>query len=147
MAALTMERDTPEIMNGGRLLSLPVKGGVTIYQGAIVALDADGYAVPGIKAAGLTAVGRAEETVTNPGADGAETVKALRGVFVYANSATAADKVTAKHLLQPCYIEDDQTVTAAAAGASVAGLVLRADENGVAVQLGTPVPATAAATT
>lgn len=147
MAALTMERDTPEIMNGGRLLSLPVKGGVTIYQGAIVALDADGYAVPGIKAAGLTAVGRAEETVTNPGADGAETVKALRGVFVYANSATAADKVTAKHLLQPCYIEDDQTVTTAAAGASVAGLVLRADENGVAVQLGTPVPATAAATT
>ena len=147
MAALTMERDTPEIMNGGRLLALPVKGGVTIYQGAIVALDADGYAVPGIKAAGLTAVGRAEETVTNPGADGAETVKALRGVFVYANSATAADKVTAKHLLQPCYIEDDQTVTTAAAGASVAGLVLRADENGVAVQLGTPVPATAAATT
>lgn len=147
MAALTMERDTPEIMNGGRLLALPVKGGVTIYQGAIVALDADGYAVPGIKAAGLTAVGRAEETVSNPGADGAETVKALRGVFVYANSATAADKVTAKHLLQPCYIEDDQTVTAAAAGASVAGLVLRADENGVAVQLGTPVPATAAATT
>lgn len=147
MAALTMERDTPEIMNGGRLLSLPVKGGVTIYQGAIVALDADGYAVPGIKEAGLTAVGRAEETVTNPGADGAETVKALRGVFVYANSATAADKVTAKHLLQPCYIEDDQTVTTAAAGASVAGLVLRADENGVAVQLGTPVPATAAATT
>ncbi len=136
MAALTMERDTPEIMNGGRLLSLPVKGGVTIYQGAIVALDADGYAVPGIKAAGLTAVGRAEETVSNPGADGAETVKALRGVFVYANSATAADKVTAKHLLQPCYIEDDQTVTAAAAGASVAGLVLRADENGVAVEVG-----------
>ena len=41
MAALTMERDTPEIMNGGRLLSLPVKGGVTIYQGAIVALDAE----------------------------------------------------------------------------------------------------------
>lgn len=147
MAALTMERDTPEIMNGGRLLALPVKGGVTIYQGAIVALDADGYAVPGKKATGLTAVGRAEETVTNPGADGAETVKALRGVFVYANSATAADKVTAKHLLQPCYIEDDQTVTTAAAGASVAGLVLRADENGVAVQLGTPVPAAAAATT
>ena len=58
MAALTMERDTPEIMNGGRLLALPVKGGVTIYQGAIVALDADGYAVPGKKATGLTAVGR-----------------------------------------------------------------------------------------
>ena len=74
--------------------------------------------------------------MTNPGADGAETVKALRGVFVYANSATAADKVTAKHLLQSCYMEDDQTVTAAADGSSIAGLVIRVDENGVAVEVG-----------
>ena len=37
MAALTKERDTPEISNGGRRISLPVKGGATIYQGALVA--------------------------------------------------------------------------------------------------------------
>ena len=58
------------MMNGGRQLVLPVKGGVTIYQGALVALDADGYAIPGKKAAGLTAAGRAEETVANTGSDG-----------------------------------------------------------------------------
>lgn len=136
MAALTKERDTPEIAGGGRLLSLPVKGSTTIYQGALVVLDAGGYAICGKKAAGLTAVGRAEKTVVNSGADGAMTVNVLRGVFVYANSATAANKVAAKHLLKPCYIEDDQTVTALATGASVAGLVVRVDESGVAVELG-----------
>ena len=135
MAALTKERDTPEIANGGRRVSLPVKGGTTIYQGALVALE-DGFAVTAKKAAGLIAAGRAEETVSNPGADGAVLVNVSRGIFVYANSAAAADKVSEAHLLQPCYIEDDQTVTAAAAGSSVAGLVIRVDENGVAVEVG-----------
>lgn len=136
MAALTKERDTPEVANGGRHLSLPVKGGATIYQGALVALDEDGFAVPATAAAGLTAAGRAEETVSNPSVDGTEVIRVARGVFVYANSATAADKVTAKHLLQSCYMEDDQTVTAAADGSSIAGLVIRVDENGVAVEVG-----------
>ena len=106
MAALTKERDTPEIANGGRHMSLPVKGGATIYQGALVALE-DGFAVPAKKAAGLIAAGRAEETVSNPGADGAVLVNVSRGIFVYANSTAAANRVSAAHLLQPCYIEDD----------------------------------------
>ena len=67
MAALTAARDTSEISNGARHLILPVKGSTTIYQGALVALDASGYAVPGSKAATLTAAGRAEETVANTG--------------------------------------------------------------------------------
>ena len=46
MAALTAARDTVEISNGARRLVLPVKGSTTIYQGALVALDASGYAVP-----------------------------------------------------------------------------------------------------
>ncbi len=136
MAALTTERDTPEVANGGRYLSLPVKGGATIYQGALVALDEDGFAVPATAKAGLTAAGRAEETVSNPGEDGAEAIRVARGVFVYANSSTAANRVGAAHILKPCYIEDDQTVTAAADGSSIAGLVIRVDENGVAVEVG-----------
>lgn len=79
MAALTKERDTPEIANGGRHMSLPVKGGTTIYQGALIALE-DGFAVPAKKAAGLIAAGRAEETVSNPGADGAVSVQVSRGI-------------------------------------------------------------------
>ena len=70
MSALTKARDTSEIMQGGKFLSLPVKGDTTIYQGSIVALDANGYAIPGKKATGLIAAGRAEETVENKGEDG-----------------------------------------------------------------------------
>ena len=46
MAALTTERDTSEIANGAKRIKLPVKGKTTIFQGAIVAIGADGYAVP-----------------------------------------------------------------------------------------------------
>lgn len=143
MGALTKPRDTVEIANGGKTLSLPVKGATTIYQGSLVALDANGYAVPGKKAEGLTAVGRAEETVENKGADGELVVRVTRGVFVFANTGTAANKVTAAHVLKPCYIQDDQTVTTLATGASVAGLVIRVDDTGVAVEIGSGLTAAA----
>ena len=135
MAALTAARDTSENSNRARHLILPVKGSTTIYQGALVALDASGYAVPGSKAATLTAAGRAEETVANTGADGEVSIRVARGVFVFDN-ATDAGKLTAAHVLKPCYIADDQTVTATADGASVAGLVIRVDDSGVAVEIG-----------
>lgn len=136
MAALNKPRDTSEIANDGKTLALPVKGKTTIYQGALVALDANGYAVPGKKAEGLTAAGRAEETVENNGADGELLIRVTRGVFVFNNTATQANKITAAHVLKPCYIEDDQTVTSLATGASAAGLVIRVDDTGVAVELG-----------
>lgn len=103
MAKLTDVRDTPEIANGAKVIAVPVKGGTTIYQGALVALDASGYAIPGKKAESLTAVGRAEETVTNTGADGELVIRVARGVFVFDNTATSANKITAAHVLKPCY--------------------------------------------
>jgi exosome complex RNA-binding protein Csl4 len=133
MAALTKERDTTEIANGGKLIALPVKAATTIYQGSLVAVDANGFAIPGKKATDITAAGRAEETVKNEGADGACVVKVSRGVFVFAN--TSANKVTSAHMLKTCYIEDDQTVTALETGASVAGRVIRVDDRGVAVEI------------
>lgn len=136
MGALTNARDTTEIMNGGKQLVLPVKAKTTIYQGALVVLDADGYAIPGKKAAGLTAAGRAEETVENTGGDGELAVRVARGVFVFDNTAAAASKITRAHVLKPCYMEDDQTVTALATGTSVAGTVIRVDADGVAVETG-----------
>lgn len=136
MSALTTERSTNEIANGARSIVLPVKGSTTIYQGAIVAIDASGYAIPGKKAAGLKTAGRAEETVVNDGTDGAVTIKVTRGVFVYNNTATAANKITGANVLGPCYIEDDQTVTKLATGASIAGTVIRVDDEGVAVEMG-----------
>lgn len=136
MANLTAPRDTNEIASGATSLALPVKGSTTIYQGSIVAINSDGLAVPGKKAASLKAVGRAEETVQNTGSDGDVTIRVKRGVFVFDNSATAANKLAAADLLGPCYMEDDHTVTKAATGSSVAGLVVRVDDEGVAVEMG-----------
>lgn len=136
MAKLTNVRDTVEIANCARTLVLPVKAGTVIYQGAFVAVDDSGMAVPAQKAEGLRAAGRAEKTADNKnGADGDCSVQVKRGVFIWNNTATAADKVSEEHVLGPCYMEDDQTVTANATGASVAGIVIRVGLDGVAVEL------------
>lgn len=145
MAKLTAPRDTNEIASGATSIVLPVKGSATIFQGSIVAIDADGLAIPGKKAEGLKAAGRAEETVENNGGDGEAVVRVKRGVFVFDNTATSANKLTAADVLGPCYIEDDHTVTKLATGASVAGLVVRVDDEGVAVQMGFGYTAPAAA--
>lgn len=136
MAALTSPRDTSQLLNGAQHMNIPMKGDTTIYQGSIVALNSSGFAVPGAKATGLIAVGRAEETVTNSGVDGAVSVSVQRGVFIWENTTTAANKIKGAHLMGPCYMEDDQTVTALATGASLAGRVVRVDESGVAVEIG-----------
>lgn len=81
-----------------KTLSLPVKGATTIYQGSLVALDANGYAIPAKKAANITAAGRAEETVQNNGSDGELVIRVSRGVFVFDNTATAANKLKAPHV-------------------------------------------------
>lgn len=141
--ALTNVRDTSEIA-GARYLSLPVKGNTTIYQGALVAIDANGFAIPAKKAASLIAAGRAEETVENKGADGELVIRVARGTFVYSNTSTQANKVTAAHILKLCYIEDDQTVTSLATGSSVAGTVIRVDDSGIGVEIGYITPAAGA---
>ena len=141
MAALTNVRDTSEL--GGKYIALPVKGATTIYQGAIVAVDANGYAIPGKKAASLKAAGRAEETVENKGGDGDAVIRVSRGTFVFENSTSG--KITAADVRGLCYMEDDQTVTKTGTGASVAGLVIRVDDEGVAVEMGFGLTAPAAA--
>lgn len=141
MAALTNVRDTSEL--GGKYIALPVKGATTIYQGSIVAIDANGYAIPGKKAASLKAAGRAEETVENKGGDGDAVIRVSRGTFVFENSTSG--KITAADVLSLCYMEDDQTVTKTGTGASVAGLVIRVDDEGVAVEMGFGLTAPAAA--
>ena len=120
MAALTNVRDTSEL--GGKYIALPVKGATTIYQGAIVAVDANGYAIPGKKAADLKAAGRAEETVENKGGDGDAVIRVSRGTFVFENSTSG--KITA---------------------ADVLGLCIRVDDEGVAVEMGFGLTAPAAA--
>lgn len=141
MAALTSERDTVQVARSARNLSLPVKAGVVIYQGALVAVGADGYAIPAQKAENLRAAGRAEETVDNTnGADGDAVIRVSRGTFIWDNHGT--NKVAVKDLMGPCYMEDDQTVGNVATGASLAGIVLAVDDNGVTVETGLAVTVT-----
>lgn len=129
---LTQARNTTEFVDG-KTLVLPVKGGVKIFDGAFVAVDAGGFAVPATKTAGLTAAGRAEQYADNTqGADGAVQIIVRRGVFKWSNAASGP--VTAKDVLKPCYMVDDESVTITATGSSVAGKIIGIDGDQVIVE-------------
>jgi hypothetical protein len=131
MAALTSARSTRKYSWDSIPYSVNVKmkGSTTIYQGGLVVLDG-GYAEPGNTAAGLIAFGRAEETKTNAGADGAESILVSFGVFKWANSA-GGDAVADADVGGLCYVVDDQTVMKTAAGKSAAGRVIGVEADGV----------------
>ncbi len=93
MAALTNSRNTPELADDGRTLVYPVEANTTVYLGSIVALNGNGNATPAASVAGLKILGRAEmvsngipgqDATNNPGAAGAISIVARRGVFMYA---------------------------------------------------------------
>lgn len=129
---LTQGRNTPEIVEG-KTLVLPVKGGVKIFDGGLVAVDANGFAIPAKTAAGLTAAGRAEQFVDNvQGADGEVQIIVRRGVFKWNNAAAGA--IAAKDVLKSCYMVDDDTVTITATGSSVAGKIIGIDGDQVIVE-------------
>ena len=136
MCALTANRDTREVV--GALVSLTVKADTTIYAGALVAVDATGYALPAANTAGLKVVGRAEH-----GATGGLPLLVKRGVFLFENKA--GDLVVAADIGSYCYVGDDETVQHTAnSNAIVAGLVRGVTADGVYVDT-TPNPDGAAA--
>ncbi len=132
--ATTQPRNTPQMGAGviPQRLHLKVKTNVKINQGALVALDAAGYAIAAATATTLIAVGRAEESVDNTGgADGAKLVNVTPGVFKFANSGS--DAVVQAGTLKDCFIVDDETV-AATNGTNTrsrAGKVIQLDADGV----------------
>lgn len=134
MTALTQGRDTPR--QNTELLSLPVAANTTIHAGALVCVNAQGFAVPGTEAADLVCVGRAQEGVANAGSNGDESVSVRRHcAFKWANDAT--DPVTSAQRMRLCYIVDDQTVSASheTNTRSVAGVVVGLDADGVWVEV------------
>ncbi|VVE59791.1 hypothetical protein PCA31118_00016 [Pandoraea captiosa] len=132
MTALTADRDTPR--REGVDAAYPVKAGVRIFVGAIVAIDtATGLATKGATSTTLKAVGIAQEQVDNTaGADGDAMVPVRRGTYRLANSS-GADQLTLKDVNGTAYIVDDQTVAKTDAGGtrSVAGTVVDVDTVGV----------------
>lgn len=96
----------------------PVEANTTVYLGSMIALNANGNATPASSVANLKVVGRAEmvnnglpgqDAVNNPGAAGAISIVARRGVFMYAvNDASIA----APQVGQMAFAVDDNSVSA-----------------------------------
>ena len=131
MTAATQDINTP--YKDGEIVAMPVEANVVIFAGSLVCANANGNAVDGSTAEGLTYIGRAEAYVSNTGgAAGAQTIQVRRGVmFQWANSPE--DPVNQSSMGKPCYVEDNQTV-AATNGTntrSAAGIVMGVDANGV----------------
>ena len=81
MAALSAPYDAHS--KDGELIAYPVAAATTIYKGALVALTG-GYAKPAADTAGVLFAGVAHETIANPGAAGAVSVRVeKRGSFLY----------------------------------------------------------------
>lgn len=131
MAATSEPRHTKE--RDGKRRTLGLEEGVKINQGAMVAVNASGFAVPMSTATTLRGIGRASDTVDNTdGGDGDVSVDVDTGIFAYDNS-TAADLIGRDDIGKDCYGVDDQTValTNGTNTRSVAGKIFDVDANGV----------------
>ncbi|MBI1262957.1 MAG: hypothetical protein GC184_14665 [Rhizobiales bacterium] len=131
---LTADRDTAAREGSG--VSHPVKAATKIFAGALVCLDAAGWAVPGSAATTLKAVGRAEERVDNSaGANGDLTIQIKRGVFRFKNSGT--DAIDRSDIGATAYVQDDETVAATdgTGTLSAAGKIIDLDAAGVWVEI------------
>lgn len=109
----------------GHMIFLEIDDGVTIYEGALVAITAAGKATPATKTENQPAIGMAYDLY-----DG--TVIVERGAHLWDNDA--ANPITAAHIGGSCYITDDCTVTALATGSGIAGKVLGLEDGQVIVE-------------
>lgn len=133
--ALSKDRNTKR--RDGVSFNDPLAASTRIFAGALVCLNAAGNAVPGATSTTLKARGVAQEYVDNSaGAAGDQRVSTRRGVFNFANSASA-DEITRADIGVNAYIVDDQTVakTSATNTRSVAGVIRDVDSDGVWVEI------------
>lgn len=131
MTALTQDRNTSR--RDGNQVEPPVAATTRIWGGAIVCINAGGYAVPGATATTLRAVGVAEGRADNSaGVAGAIRVRCRKGPHRFANSGST-DAIALTDVGSDCYIVDDQTVakTNGTNTRSVAGKVFDVDADGV----------------
>lgn len=110
--------------------SVQVKASTTIYMGAIVAVDATGYALPAADAASQVVMGIAMDHGDNSsGQDGDIRIRVARGVISVNNSASNA--VTVAQMGATVYVEDDQTVNKdGGSHTNAAGKLAQLDDDG-----------------
>lgn len=128
-------RNTPR--RDGETLVLGVEASRRIFAGALVAINAGGYAEQGMEKPTLIGLGRCEATVDNiNGSAGDQTVEVTKGVFRFDNHDV--DTVTMADVGRDCFIVDDHTVAATsepgAGQRGVAGKVYDVDASGVWVR-------------
>lgn len=129
-------KDVSRTEREGKINVDPVEEAVTIHAGALVCLNAAGFAVPGSTATGLKARGVARRAADNAaGADGAITAESARGVFKFLNDG--GDAIDRTDIGGTAYIVDDQTVAATdgTGTRSAAGIIEDVDATGVWVRI------------
>lgn len=135
MAALTADRNTP--IRESKDFGHPVAASTKIFGGALVCINASGFATKGATSTTLKCVGVAQELADNSaGGNGAVLVKTRRGCFKFGNSSST-DAITLADVNSDCYIVDDQTVakTNGSSSRSVAGKVRDVESDGVWVEI------------
>lgn len=136
MSAMTEARDTREFACNAqcRKIHAATAAGITIYAGAMAALDEDGNAANAADTSeAIVVVGRAEHT-----AHGGEPIVLRSGVYLYDNGG-GDEEIQRKHVGSPCYVLDNRTVGIRGGTNGVfAGIVRDVDEASgeVAVEIG-----------
>ena len=128
MAALERNSGRTRVGDGRRFRD-PVGAAARIFNGAMVALGDDGFAIPATPAATTmrgVALGEADNRL---GAAGDAFVDVERGPFLVANDGS----INRTHIGQDVYVVDDNTV--GAAGTLVAGKCLDLAPTGVTVEI------------
>ena len=125
----------------GILASYGVAASQTIYGGALVGLNAAGYAIPATDTASITVVGVAEATVKSSATAGEDKVRIRRGAVQLFANASGANALTIADIGSVCYVADDQTVQDNGAANDVkVGVMLQLDDAGVWVHVGVAAP-------
>lgn len=119
--ALTADRQTDrkEI----ELQGYPMATNTVIYKGALVAINAGGFAIPAADVAGLLGVvGVAEEYVSNnPGANGAKKIRVRSGCAF----DIAATSITQAMVNTVMFVVDDEEFDNASVNSIVAGTLIQ----------------------
>lgn len=120
MTALTENYEAER--KDGILITYPVSAGETIYKGAIVCLDADGYLMPGSDASGYKFVGLSYEKADNAsGDDGDVTTRVWKvGTYVFAADFTAGQEDVGSQV----YVLDDNTVSTSTTYSVACGTII-----------------------
>lgn len=129
-----LSKNAPRTRAGeGKRFRDAVAASVRIFAGAMVALNATGFALPAVTTATRVRGVALDEADNTSGADGAVSVDIERGAFLFANDTTNA--VTRAHIGASVYVVDSNTVGSSATSTIVAGKCLDVTPEGVVVEI------------